>query len=149
MRRLPLILLLVAAECALPLARAQLSDPAEPLPQLDSPLVPPHEYGGIVTAQMSTSLGYLFATRFTESWSRQPNGNDYVLELHERSSPRFGTEALIENNDTVVFRVVLPRSSSAVEALAESAAEAVQSKLSELAIQRLLFDDADMAHSAY
>lgn len=115
----------------------------------EQPLMPPVEYAGIVTAQVNTNLGYLFLARFTEAWSRQPQRENVVLEVRERSSPRYGTEVRVSNGEDEVFRGVLPRSGAAVADLAEQAAETVNNRLAESALQQLLFTDTDMAKRAY
>lgn len=115
----------------------------------DQPLAPPVEYAGIVTSQVSTNLGHLFVTRFTEAWSRQPQRENVVLEVRERSSPRYGTEVRVTNGEDEVFRGVLPRSAPLVAEMAEQAATSANDRLAESALQQLLFNDADMAKRAY
>ena len=141
---------LLAIALLVPAAYAQQDDtrvetPAPP----ETPLTEPQEYGGIVTDQSVTSLGHEFARRFSESWSRQSRADGYVLSIRERSSPRYGTEVLVVQDDDVMFRNVLPRSFWAVSALAENAAELVANRLAELAIQQLLFENADLAKTPY
>ena len=107
------------------------------------------EYGGLVLAQVLTSLGLHFHTKFAESWSSQKDAEAHVLLVRERLSPKVGTEIQVLSGDAVVFRSVLPRSYAVVALLADSAAEQVQNKVTETALQNLLFNDPDMARSAY
>jgi hypothetical protein len=107
------------------------------------------EYGGVVTNQAVTSLGHFFHAKFTEGWNTQSDIDSYVLLVKERASPRGGTEVLVISNDTVVFRAPLPRSYPAIAALSESAVETAHKNAVETGLQTLLFDDPDLARSAY
>lgn len=107
------------------------------------------EYGGVVTNQALTSLGHYFHAKFTEGWNTQNDIDSYVLLVKERSSPRGGTEVLVISNDTVVFRAPLPRSYPAIAALSESAVETAHKNAVETGLQTMLFEDPDLARSAF
>lgn len=105
------------------------------------------EYGGLVLAQVLTSLGQHFHTKFAEGWSTQRDAESYVLSVRERLSPKVGTEIQVWSADVIVFRAVLPRSYSAVAALSESAVEQVHNTVVQTSLQDLLFDDPDRVRS--
>jgi hypothetical protein len=107
----------------------------------------PNEYGGVVTNQTITSLGYFFHTRFSEFWSQQSDSENYTLTVRERSSTRAGTEMQVLFGDALVFRGTLPRNVSAITAMAEAAAEMAHKNVVDLSLQQLLFNDPDMANS--
>jgi curli production assembly/transport component CsgE len=107
------------------------------------------EYGGVVTNQAVTSLGHFFHAKFTEGWNTQSDIDAYVLLVKERPSPRGGTEILVYSGDALVFRAPLPRSYPAIAALSESAVETAHKNAVETGLQALLFDDPDLARSAY
>jgi len=107
------------------------------------------EYGGVVTNQALTSLGHHFHSKFTEGWNTKSDIDSYVLMVKERSSPRGGTEVLVVSNDNVVFRAPLPRSYPAIAALSESAVETAHKNAVEMGLQTMLFEDPDLARSAF
>jgi curli production assembly/transport component CsgE len=107
------------------------------------------EYGGLVLSQVLTSLGDYFHTKFAEGWSAQKDAADYVLTVRERSSPKVGTEIQVLAGDDLVFRSLLPRSYAQVAALTEAAVEQVHNRVVESGLQNLLFNDPDVARSAF
>jgi len=128
---------------------------AQSAPETKPPALSPQrlgdfpEYGGVVTNQTVTSLGHFFHAKFTEGWNTQSDIDSYVLLVKERTSPRGGTEVLVFSSDTLVFRAPLPRSYPAIEALSESAVETAHKNAVETGLQALLFDDPDLARSAF
>ena len=143
----PCMLLLLLAS-ALPI-RAQAVIEAEvpasvPLRLADFP-----EYGGVVTNQTVTSLGHFFHAKFTEGWNTKSDIDAYVLLVKERPSPRGGTEIVVLSNDAMVFRSPLPRSYPAIEALSEAAIETAYKNAVETGLQAFLFEDPDLARSAF
>jgi len=140
-----LLLMLVTA---LP---AWAQDSLEPVPSVLAPqrLGNFPEYGGVVTNQALTGLGHFFHAKFTEGWNTQSDIDAYVLLVKERPSPRGGTEILVYSSDTLLFRASLPRSYSAIASLSELAVETAHKNAVETGLQALLFEDPDLARSAF
>jgi hypothetical protein len=132
-----------------------LSVRAQAVIEAEAPAIAPRrladfpEYGGVVTNQTVTSLGHFFHAKFTEGWNTQSDIDSYVLLVKERSSPRGGTEILVFSNEAVVFRAPLPRSYPAIEALSDSAVETAHKNALDAGLQALLFEDPDLARSAF
>lgn len=107
------------------------------------------EYGGVVTRAVISSLGELFYSRFSENWSTQKDTTNYVLTVREINNRKTGTEVLVVYIDNVLFRAQLPRNQQAVIGLSEAAVDTVYQKVVELSLNDLLYDDPDMARSAF
>lgn len=131
------------------LARAQTGLEADTPAQQSRRLDDTPEYGGVVTSQALTGLGHFFHAKFTEGWNTQSDVDSYVLLVKERPSPRGGSEIQVLSGDQVVFRSYLPRSYAAVAALSESAVDISYRNVVQQNLQNLLFDDPDLARSAY
>ncbi len=144
--RLWMLLLMLAPASP---AWAQVSMEAEPSALAQQRLGDFPEYGGVVTNQAVTSLGHFFHAKFSEGWNTQSDIDAYVLLVKERPSPRGGTEILVFSSDTLIFRAPLPRSYPAIAALSESAVETAHKNAVETGLQALLFEDPDLARSAF
>jgi Curli assembly protein CsgE len=107
------------------------------------------EYGGIVTREVLTSMGYNFYLKFSEAWQDHPDYEKYNILVKERPYPRGAgqTEILIVYADLVIVRQFLPRDWQTMTALAVQAANVVNEKIIEIEVQNLFFNDSDLAAS--
>jgi len=107
------------------------------------------EYGGIVSRQVTTSLGVLFHSRFVELWSGKEGIEKFNIAIKERPYPRGGSEMLVISGDMVFFRRGLPRDWRSILNMSAEAVDIVLEKAKENEVEGLLFRDPDMAVSGW
>lgn len=107
------------------------------------------EYGGIVSRQVTTSLGVLFHARFVELWSSKEGFDKFNIAIKERPYPRGGSEMLVISGDMVFFRRGLPRDWRSILSMSAEAVDIVLEKAKENELEGLLFSDPDMAASGW
>jgi hypothetical protein len=107
------------------------------------------EYGGIVSRQVTTSLGVLFHARFVELWSSKEGFDKFNVTIRERPFPRGGSEMLVISGDMVFFRRGLPRDWRSILNMSAEAVDIVLEKAKENEVEGLLFRDPDMAASGW
>jgi len=126
---------------------ALVGSPLQALAQVASdPLM---EYGGIVSRQVTTSLGVLFHARFVELWSSKEGFDKFNISIKERPYPRGGSEMLVISGDMVFFRRGLPRDWRSILSMSAEAVDIVLEKAKENELEGLLFSDPDMAASGW
>jgi len=126
---------------------ALVGSPLQALAQVASdPLM---EYGGIVSRQVTTSLGVLFHARFVELWSSKEGFDKFNISIKERPYPRGGSEMLVISGDMVFFRRGLPRDWRSILNMSAEAVDIVLEKAKENELEGLLFSDPDMAASGW
>jgi len=107
------------------------------------------EYGGIVSRQVTTSLGVLFHSRFVELWSGKEGIEKFNIVIRERPYPRGGSEMWVISGDMVFFRRGLPRDWRSILRMSAEAVDIVLEKAKENELEGLLFSDPDMAVSGW
>lgn len=101
------------------------------------------DYGGIVINQTVTVAGHDFYNYFVAAWRDRDLGDRYSVSVHERPSPRWGSQVWIEYAQRRVFQVSLPGGRAGIRLLGEQAAEIAVQRIVEIDVQRLLFREAD------
>jgi curli production assembly/transport component CsgE len=101
--------------------------------------------GGIVTTDTVTLAGQDFYSWFAQAWSAIPLSDRYIVSVHERPSPRYGSLVWVEYGQRRVFQAFLPIARSNVKPVAENAAQVAFNNVMQADLTRLLFHDADMA----
>jgi curli production assembly/transport component CsgE len=101
--------------------------------------------GGVVTTDTVTLAGQDFYTWFAQAWSAIPLSERYIVSVHERPSPRYGSLVWVEYGQRRVFQAFLPIARSNVKPIAEGAAQIAFQNVMQADLTRLLFRDADMA----
>lgn len=101
--------------------------------------------GGVVTTDTITLAGQDFYNWFAQAWSAIPLSERYIVSVHERPSPRYGSLVWIEYGQRRVFQAFLPIARSNVRPVAEGAAQVAFQNVMQADLTRLLFRDADMA----
>jgi curli production assembly/transport component CsgE len=103
------------------------------------------QLGGIVTTDTVTLAGQDFYTWFAQAWTAIPLSDRYIVSVHERPSPRYGSLVWVEYGQRRVFQAFLPIARSNVKPVADSAAQIAFNNVMQADLTRLLFHDADMA----
>ncbi|EKS70933.1 MULTISPECIES: CsgE family curli-type amyloid fiber assembly protein [Caballeronia] len=101
--------------------------------------------GGVVTTDTVTLAGQDFYTWFAQAWGAIPLSERYIVSVHERPSPRYGSLVWVEYGQRRVFQAFLPIARSNVKPIAEGAAQIAFQNVMQADLTRLLFRDADMA----
>jgi hypothetical protein len=107
------------------------------------------EYGGIVSRQVTTSFGQLFHSKFVELWNTKEGFDRFNLVVKERPYPRGGSEILVISTDVVLFRRGMPRDWRTLLAMSAEAVDISFARVSEIEVDRLLFNDPDLAQSGW
>jgi Curli assembly protein CsgE len=128
-------------------AHAQ-SESALPAAVADSGLVNT-EYGGLVTAEVLTSMGHLFHAKFTEFWQNKEDIENFHVLVKERPYRRGSTEVQVVYDSKIVYRRNLPSNFSVILQMATEAVESAHREILNLNFQTQLFRDVDMAPSGY
>lgn len=102
------------------------------------------DYGGIVINQTVTVAGHDFYNYFVAAWRDRDLGDRYSVSIHERPSPRWGSQVWIEYAQRRVFQVSLPGGRAGIRLLGEQAVEIAVQRIVEIDVQRLLFREADI-----
>lgn len=110
---------------------------------------PVMEYGGIVSRQVTTSLGQLFHSKFVEIWNTKEGFEKFNILVKERPYPRGGSEILVISDDAVLFRRSLPRDWRTILGMSAEAVDIAFARASEIEVDRLLFKDPDLAQSGW
>jgi hypothetical protein len=110
---------------------------------------PMMEYGGIVSRQVTTSLGQLFHSKFVELWNTKEGFDKFNILVKERPYPRGGSEVLVISGDAVLFRRGLPRDWRTILDMSAEAVDIAFARASEIEVDRLLFKDPDLAQSGW
>lgn len=129
-------------------ARAQTEPPAEATALVDTTQAN-SEYGGVVTAEVLTSMGHLFHAKFTEFWQTLDDVENFNVLVKERPYRRGSTEVQVVYGNNVVFRRNLPSNYSVISLMAAEAGEIAHRRIITLNFQAQLFRDVDMAPSGY
>jgi curli production assembly/transport component CsgE len=101
--------------------------------------------GGVVTTDTVTLVGQDFYTWFAQAWSAIPLAERYIVSVHERPNPRYGSLVWVEYGQRRVFQAFLPIARANVKPVAEGAAQIAFQNVMQADLTRLLFRDADMA----
>lgn len=107
------------------------------------------EYGGIVSRQVTTSLGQLFHSKFVELWNTKEGFDKFNILVKERPYPRGGSEVLVISDDVILFRRGLPRDWRTILSMSAEAVEIAFARASEIEVDRLLFKDPDLAQTGW
>lgn len=107
------------------------------------------EYGGLVTAEVLTSMGHLFHAKFTELWQNKDDIDNFHVLVKERPYRRGTTEVQVVFDSKVVYRRNLPSNFSVILQMATDAVEISHREIITLNFQAQLFRDVDMAPSGY
>lgn len=107
------------------------------------------EYGGIVSRQVTTSLGQLFHSKFVELWNTKEGFDKFNILVKERPYPRGGSEVLVISDDAVLFRRGLPRDWRTILSMSTEAVDIAFARASEIEVDRLLFKDPDLAQTGW
>lgn len=102
------------------------------------------DYGGIVTNQTVTVAGHDFFNYFVSAWRDRELGDRYSISIHERPSPRWGSQVWVEYAQRRVFQVALPGGRAGMRLLGEQAVEIALQRIVEIDVERLLFREADI-----
>lgn len=115
---------------------------------VDTKLANP-EYGGVVTAEVLTSMGHLFHAKFTEFWQTLDDIEKFNILVKERPYRRGSTEVHVIYANNVVFRRNLPSNYLTISRLAVEASEATHRQITTIIFQDQLFREVDMAPIGY
>jgi curli production assembly/transport component CsgE len=107
------------------------------------------EYGGIVSRQVTTSMGQLFHSKFVELWNTKEGFDKFNILVKERPYARGGSEILVISDDAVLFRRGLPRDWRTLLGMSAEAVDIAFARASEIEVDRLLFKDPDLAQSGW
>lgn len=107
------------------------------------------EYGGIVSRQVTTSLGQLFHSKFVELWNTKEGFEKFNILVKERPYARGGSEILVISDDAVLFRRGMPRDWRTLIGMSSEAVDIAFARASEIEVDRLLFKDPDLAQSGW
>ena len=101
---------------------------------------------GLIVDRTATNFGAEFVRYFSQAWREQPGTETLEVTIVERPSARFGSLVWIEHNNQPIARAFLYAGrSSAIQPIANAAAEYVAKKLATEALANLLFQDPDLA----
>lgn len=101
-------------------------------------------YGGIVLNQTVTVGGQEFYRHFIALWRDKPMTEQYAISVHERPSARFGGQVWVEYAQRRMFQAALPTARTAIAPLAERAAETAYQAVTDINVQRMLFQSDDL-----
>lgn len=102
-------------------------------------------YGGIVINQTITVGGQEFYRHFVNLWRDRPMTEQFAITIVERPSPRFGSQVWIEYAQRRMFQAALPNARTAIAPLSERAVESAYQAVVDVQVQRMLFQDGDLA----
>jgi len=101
-------------------------------------------YGGIVVNQTVTVGGQEFYRHFIALWRDKPLTEQYAISIHERPSARFGGQVWVEYAQRRMFQAALPTARTAIVPLAERAVDTAYQAVSDINVQRMLFQSDDL-----
>ncbi|RZI41778.1 hypothetical protein EGT07_16900 [Herbaspirillum sp. HC18] len=101
-------------------------------------------YPGVVVNQTVTVAGQDFYQRFVAAWRERDLSERFSISIHERPSPRWGSQIWIEFAQRRIFQSALPGGRGEIQALAEKAIETAYQLVADAEVDRLLFRDADV-----
>lgn len=101
-------------------------------------------YPGVVVNQTVTVAGQDFYQRFVAAWRERDLSERFSISIHERPSPRWGSQVWIEFAQRRIFQSALPGGRGEIQALAEKAIETAYQLIADAEVDRLLFRDADV-----
>lgn len=100
---------------------------------------------GVVVNQTITVIGQDFYRHFATAWADKEANERYNLTVREQPNARRGSLVWVEYAQKRVFSANLPHSRSQVQPLSEDAAQVAYDTIVEADVQRLLFQDRDLA----
>ena len=100
---------------------------------------------GVVINQTITVIGQDFYRYFATAWRDKEANERYNLTVREQPNARRGSLVWVEYAQQKVFTSNLPHSRAQVQPLSEEAAQIAYDTIVEADVQRLLFQDHDLA----
>lgn len=116
-----------------------------PIGQENRHAAAPDPLVGVVINRTITVLGRDFYQYFAASWRDKEMNQRYSISIHERPSAIRGSEMWVQFGQNRVFHAYLSPARAAIKSISAQAAEIAYKNVVELEVQRLLFQDKDLA----
>jgi len=100
---------------------------------------------GVVINRTVTVMGKDFYQYFAANWRDKEMSERYSISIHEKPSAIRGSEMWVQFGQRKVFHTFMSPARSAVKETSAQAAEIAYKNVVELEVQRLLFQDKDLA----
>src|SRR5690606_3376713 len=100
---------------------------------------------GVLVNRTVTVLGNDFYQFFSTFWNARNENNRYSIAIYERPTARWGSEIWIQFRQERVFHTFLSPARQAAKEVAEAATEVVQRNITRMEIQRMTFQEHDLA----
>jgi hypothetical protein len=104
------------------------------------------EIGHLVTSQVQTQAGYMFARYFNDYWTSPEGLGSINVVIQERASPIWGSLIWVKVNDAIVFRQIFSSRAKDMKDVAKGAVELVMHYIltSRLGNESNFIDDGPM-----
>lgn len=100
---------------------------------------------GVIINRTFTVVGFDFYQYFSAAWREQEKNEKYSISIYERPTAIRGSEVWIQFGQARIFQTYLSPTRSTVKAVSLKAVEIVQKRVSDMDMQRLIFQDTDLA----
>jgi curli production assembly/transport component CsgE len=101
--------------------------------------------GGLIVDATVTFIGRQFYDAFAIAWMDQEVADGQNLSVHERPTAASGSRIRVEHNRQTLFEAFLSPTRANIESTARQAAAIVARRFKALELERILFDDPDLA----
>jgi curli production assembly/transport component CsgE len=105
---------------------------------------PGESFGASVTDQTVSVGGHEFYTAFSAFWHDKPFSDRYAVAICEHASARRGNKVVVEFAGRTVFQAMLPKGTSSIKPMSETAVEASYERVVNAEVQRLLMREQDL-----
>lgn len=100
---------------------------------------------GVLINRTVTVMGKDFYQYFSANWRDKEMSDRYSISIHERPSAIRGSEMWVQFGQRRVFHTFMSPARAAVKEASAQAADIAYKNVVELEVQRLLFQDKDLA----
>lgn len=104
---------------------------------------------GIIVDDTATFIGRQFYDAFARAWSDQGLADKRNLSVREQPTAISGSRVWVEHNRRKLFEVFLPPIRADIEATARRAATSVAQRFKAMDIERLLYQNPDLAPAEF